>query len=478
MSYVWTTALTINYLAALGVVVSVLRRRKEPGSMVAWVFAAMLFPFLGPLAYWLFSADRVVWSARRRRRRVARIVHLIRERVERHTGVHRSDDALPADLRNIERMARHLARFPATPGNDVRVYDEANETYAAIEEALRTAQRHIHLEYYIWNADDTGRQFRDLLIEKARQGVEVRLLLDSVGCFGLSRRFLAPLRAAGAEVAWFMPLRPTSRRWSLHLRNHRKIVVVDGAVAFTGSQNIGDEYRGRLARLSPWYDTHLRVSGPAALFLQEVFVEDWYFATRRELSDDAYFPAPTEQGSSWVQILPTGPDQPVNTLEQVVFATAAAATHTLRIATPYFVPHAALRTALTHACYRGVEVDIVVPTRTDAPLALWAGRSFYEEIVSAGAGVYEFDHGVLHSKTFTIDDRWCMIGSANMDARSFRLNFEISALIYDEQVARGLSDSIQIHCARSRRITLDGLRSTSLPQKLLEGGARLFSPLV
>jgi cardiolipin synthase len=473
-------ALVVHAVVALFVVAGVLRRRKEPMSMLAWILAIVTLPFVGAVLHGLIAATRVRRKAGRRRHRVAHLMARLGERaaVRARGGGEQLTAELPEDLRTVEQMGRRLSEMPATSGNAVRIYQEANQTYTALEEAIRAAERHVHMEYYIWQPDQTGQHFRDLLVEKARAGVECRVLLDAVGCWRLTRRFTRPLIEAGGQVAFFMPLRPLRRHISPHLRNHRKIAVVDGQVAFVGSQNIGDEYRGRLKRLSPWFDTHMRVSGPAALFLQQTFAEDWAFATRQSLMADGYFPEPRYAGDSIVQVLPSGPDQDISALDQLLFAAVSTARSRIRIATPYFVPSAALRTALIHACYRGVHVRLVLPTRSNALLVLWAGRSFYPELLDAGVEIYEFDGGMLHSKIVTVDDRWCMLGTANMDVRSFRLNFEITALLYDRGVTRELSESIERHCGNSRKITARDVWQRPLRLQLFEGVARLFAPLL
>lgn len=479
MSRFWLIASCAYYLLALVLILRILRRRREPTAMVAWILAILTIPVLGMLAYWLFGSNRLYRKVSRRRRRIAHLLAQFKEWAARGTQAGIAVD-LPADLVRIEHLGRRLSDLPATAGNDVRILEEANATYAALEGAIHGARHHIHLEYYIWQPDDTGRGFRDLLIERARAGVECRVLLDAVGCWRLGRSFIRPLHEAGVEVAFFMPLyhMPGGRRWSLHLRNHRKIAVVDGQVAFMGSQNIGDEYRGRLRHLSPWYDTHMRICGPAALFLQQTFAEDWYFATRRRLDSEAYFPEPRRAGEHTIQILPTGPDQRMGILIQIVFAAVSSATSSIRIATPYFVPDQATRMAIQHACYRGVEVKLVLPTRSDVPLALWAARSFYPELVDAGVEIHEYDGGVLHSKIVTVDNSWCMVGSANMDARSFRLSFEITALIYNEGLARELSASVDRFCDRARRLTARDVWQRGWARQVGEGAARLFAPLL
>ena len=482
MAHVWLLILGVNYVLAFLTVATVLRRRKEPTAMVAWIFAILTLPGLGMLLYWLLGSARLRRKARRRRRRIAYLLAEYKDRVAQHAAGDGQalDEGLSDDLAGIAKLGQRLADMPVTGGNEVRILQDANATYGALEEALRAARHHIHMEYYIWQPDETGYSFRDLVIERARAGVECRLLLDAVGSWRIGRRFLRPLLAAGVRVAFFMPLYvyPTRKRWSLHLRNHRKIAVVDGQVAFLGSQNIGDEYRGRLRELSPWYDTHMRVSGPSALFLQQTFAEDWYLAANERLDGKHYFAKPSRSGQCLVQVLPTGPDQPYSTLAQIVFGAVSSAHTSIRIATPYFVPDVAVRVALAHACFRGVQVRLVLPSRSDSALALWAARSFYAELLEAGVEIHEYEDGVLHSKLMTVDDRWCMLGSANMDARSFRLNFEITALLYDRGVATELARSIDGFCERARRIGPRDVWRGRAWQRLGEGVARLFAPLL
>lgn len=481
MPELWFWVLLAHAVIALFTIVLVLRRRAEPVSMLAWIFAAATLPFLGAFFYAVFGTNRVRRKARRKRRRVVHIVRQIEKEAKQRAGGSAQDRTaeLPDDLRFIERFSRRMVEIPAVGGNEVQIYNEAEETYRGLEEAIRNARSHIHLEYYIWQSDATGQHFRELLMEKARQGVECRVLLDAVGCWKLARRFYQPMIDAGIKVAFFLPFLPLrTRRWSLNLRNHRKIAVIDGHTSFTGSQNIGDEYRGRLKRLSPWYDSHMRIRGPASLFLQQTFAEDWVFSTGELLQGEAYFAPPTQPGGSLVQILPTGPDQDVSVLGQLAFAAVSAAHTSIRIATPYFVPYSALTLALVHACYRGVQVQIVVPTRTDNFLALWAGRSYYAELLDAGVEIYEFSAGMLHSKILTIDERWCMVGSANMDVRSFKLNFEITAVMYDAKLSADLGRYIERRCGQSQRVLPQDVWSRSLREQLAEGVARLFTPVL
>ncbi len=477
----WVWLALLHGLLAGGAALFILRTRGEPRGMLAWIYCVTLIPFLGPALYALVGSNRVKRKARRRRRNVAHLINLIDREAEARARAPRDSAGpnLADDQRVVERLTRRLVDIPAVAGNEVAVYNEAEATYAGLANSIRGAKQHIHMQYYIWQPDETGTYFGQLLIDKAKEGVKCRVLLDAVGCFGLHRRFFQPWIDAGVQVAFFMPLLPSmTKRWSLNLRNHRKIAVVDGQTAFAGSQNIGDEYRGRLKKLSPWYDTHMRIRGPAALFLQQTFAEDWAFATGERLTGDQIFPPPIMSGTSDVQILPTGPDQDVGVLGQLAFAAVSSARAQIRIATPYFVPDAALQTALIQACYRGVRVSLVLPTRSDNALALWAGRSFYAELLDAGVEIFEFDNGMLHSKIMCVDDRWCMIGSANMDVRSFRLNFEITAIVYDQNVAAGMGAYIETRCNQSRRILPNDVWTRGMLTQAKEGFARLFAPVL
>lgn len=476
----WRLLLSVNYLVAAAMVVSILRRPREPAAMLAWILAVLLLPFIGIPLYWLLGENRVQHRASRRRRRMIR----------RLTRTGRWDDDAPyrgilaahaahdQDLLEIERLTERVGGAPAIGGNQVIAYEEAHATYTALEQAIQSAKHHVHMLYYIWQPDETGRRFRDLVIERAKAGVECRVLLDSVGSFALTQDFLKPFRDAGVEVAFYLPLYPFSRKWTLHLRNHRKLVVVDGAIGFTGSQNIGDEYLGRIKRWGPWFDSHLEIRGPAVGVLQQVFVEDWLFATNQTLKNPVYFRVPAAAGDTVVQIVASGPDRNINALIHVLIAMVSRARHAVTIATPYFCPDRQIQTVLTHAAFRGVRVRLLLPTRSDAPLVLWAGRSFYQELIEAGVEIYEHDQGVLHSKVLTVDDRWAMVGSANMDIRSFRLNFEITALLYDAADAVALTETINRRIHASRRISAADAARPGLLGEVLRGSARLFAPLL
>lgn len=474
-----------GFLASTATVLDILRRRREPMNMLAWILAVLLLPLLGPMIYWLLGEPRKSRRTRRRRGRRRRARSLGGFPAGGSSWQREREETRWATLAGIEPQWRDVAEIfsrmgeaPITDSNRVRVFVDAGETYEELTESFERARHHIHLEYYLFRPDETGTIVRDCLVERARQGVEVRLLLDGIGSFGTPRRFLNPLREAGGEVATFLPAIPLRSRWNINYRNHRKIVVVDGRVAFTGSQNIGDEYRGLRRRVAPWKDTHLRVEGPAVEQLQRIFIEDWYFATERALAPDDYLPTLERRGGSLVQIVPSGLDQPQNLLEQFVVHAVSRATRTVRISTPYFVPDPGVLLALKTAAMRGVEVEILIPSRTNHRLVLWAGRSYYEELLLAGVRIHEHPAAMLHSKVVTIDGQWALVGSANMDIRSFLLNFEASASIFDPEIAAELDRDFEETRRDARPVEYRARSERPLLEVVLEGAARICSPLL
>jgi cardiolipin synthase len=475
----WLTGLAY-YALSLWAVALVLRQRLEPSVMLLWVLGLLFLTPVGVPLYFLFGERRIRRRARKKRMRAAPIVKAIasaeaREHVRDELPA--SHPFLEAGFRQLAEISTQLGSLPLTTGNNVDVFTTAQSTYEDLLHAIDGASRHIHLEYYIFRPDDTGHMFLKRLTAKAREGVEVRLLLDGIGSWKTSKRFLRPLLDAGGRVETFLPAIPWRQPWNINFRNHRKILIVDGRVAYTGSQNIGDEYRGRLRRVGPWKDTHLRLEGSAAQRLQEVFIEDWFFASREDLTSSAYLSRQPQAGTCLAQILATGPDQAGKILSHIFFAALSLAQKHIFISTPYFVPDPGLILALQNAAYRGVRVDILIPSKTDNRLVLWAGRSFYQELVRAGVNIYEFDHGMLHAKTVSIDDQWSLISSANMDRRSFFLNFEVTVSVFDQNVSKRLIEEFGEDRARSVRIEpIQG--SGPWVRSVLEGAARLLSPVL
>jgi cardiolipin synthase len=376
------------------------------------------------------------------------------------------------------RVAQHLTHLRATSGNRVDVLAQGGDAYDAIGEAIDAARHHVHAQYYLIRDDATGAWFRERLVAAAKRGVSVRLLMDGFGCFGLPRSWRRPLLGAGAEVADFLPMRSLLLQ-PVNLRNHRKIVVVDGATAFTGGLNVGDEYRGHMAGLGAWRDVHLRIRGPASRELQRVFFQDWAFATGRFIAPEGYFPrADSPEGSATIAIVPSGPDTRTEAIQRLFVGAISGATREVAVTTPYFVPNESLRVAMELAAMRGVRVRVILPSKSNHAVTFHAGRSFYAQLIDAGVEVCEYEPGIVHAKTLVADSQVALVGSANMDLRSFRLNFEVHTLVHDESTAAALRTEFERDSAQSRLVDAPSWLARGWSPRVKEGAARLVSPLL
>ena len=476
--YVAAAALTMGgYLLAFFLIPRILLDRRNPEATLAWILIIIFLPYIGALGFFLLGRPRV----KRKTRKKSRYRTVAQNSLEKLPGlatINEPELMIPTTGLGIARLARELVDTPLTPGNVTKVFIDGQEAYAAMEEAIYSAKRHVHLMSYIFRPDYTGTRFRDILVHKAREGVKVKLLVDAFGGRHINSSFIRPLLREGGELAFFSPILPRLKRWRPNLRNHRKILVVDGLTGFTGGLNIGDEYQGRTPRLAPWRDTHLRIEGPAVRSLQEIFVEDWLFAAREDLADVDYFPESPSMGSDLIQVIGSGPDYGHAAIHRVFFAAVNEAREKVYITTPYFVPDPGMLMALKAASWRGLDVRILLPGASDMPLVQWAGRSYYIELLEAGVKLYEHHPGILHAKTMVVDGNWSTVGSANMDIRSFQLNFEVNVLVWGSEFADCMEKIFLTDLEESRRIFLDEIERRTIPVRMAEGLARTLSPVL
>ncbi len=465
-----------GFMLGLVLVPSVINQRKSAVSTIAWVLALLAIPYLGVLIYLTIGDSRFKRRLRRRRRAKDALGPRLAEFEGAGACGPEELAGLPELSRSLCQLTQAAGSFAMTRHNRVRILDGGQEKFPALMKAIEEARAHIHLEYYIFEADETGAHIRDLLTERARQGVQVRVLWDAVGSYSVATGFFDGLEAVGGKAASFLPLRLTRRRFEVNFRNHRKIAVIDGRVGFCGGMNIGDEYRGW--NCTPWRDVHLEVEGPSVRHLQETFAEDWFFATGEELINEAYFPAVRRPGDELVQILISGPDQDRSSIHEVLFAAIAQARERVLVMTPYFVPDESLLMALSTTARRGVDVRLLLPSHSDQTLALFAGRSFYEGLLEAGVRIFEHSGGILHGKVMSVDRHFAIVGTANMDERSFFLNFEVNALLYSTAQASRIEALVREDMDRGQEITLAAFKRRPYRVRLAENACRLLSPLL
>ncbi|WP_242111701.1 cardiolipin synthase [Luteimonas aquatica] len=460
----YLTAIWGVYLVGLSA--WIVLQKREPVATLSWLLGLAALPYLGFVIYQVFGPQKI----QRHRLRRGRSRLTLKERRLGPPG---------DELTELARLGQSTTGLPPASAREVRLLVDGAATYAALLEDIRNARHHIHLEYYIYLPDRTGTAIRDALVERARAGVKVRVLLDAVGSKA-NARFFAELIAAGGEFCWFHPAR-FGRIWTrtwVNMRTHRKIVVIDGRIAYTGGINVTDEENESL-RADAYRDLHLRIDGDAAHLLQLVFVEDWIYATdsREVVAELArHLPEP-RPGPIAAQVLPSGPDSSWEAIHRLHVGAIHAATRRVWLVTPYFVPGEAALMALTSAALGGLDVRVVVPRRSDSRLVTLAARSYYDELMAAGAKVYEYGPRMLHTKALLVDDELAMIGTANFDIRSFRLNFEVSMLFQDAGIAAELARLIEGELAHAPRVRPDRPHSL-LGVRLPEAVARLFSPLL
>jgi len=437
-------------------------QKREPVATLSWIMSLALLPLLGLLIYHLLGPQRI------RRTKLKRLA--ARARV----GLPVSGVVPGSASDQLDRLAQGSSGFPESTSQRVQLLVDGVATFDALVAAISQATHHVHIEYYIFDADVTGARVRDALVERARAGVSIRLLLDALGSGQATRKFLAPLRAAGGEVAFFHRFR-VRRLWNprLNLRNHRKVVVIDGSIGFTGGINISDTGNEAL-RPDAFHDLHLRMDGEAVRWLQLAFAEDWAYASGHAPNGASLWPT-LAAGPIRTQVLPAGPDSSWEPIHRVMLAALYRGQRRIWLATPYFVPGEAARMALTSAALRGLDVRLLVPARTDSRLVSAAARSYFDELIAAGVRVFEYPR-MLHAKALLVDSETCLLGSSNFDNRSFRLNFELCVLFEDAGLAAELEQVLARDLAAAREVLAP--RHISFWPRLGEALARLLSPLL
>ena len=450
-------------LAFLSVPSVLLRRRGRPTAALSWLLALFAFPLGGVFAWWLIGRSHL----RRKRRRRTRSAEAF---AEKQNTMAQCEAGTALDGLGPTRAFGRTVWI--SKGNDVRFHFDGREAYPEMERAIRGAKHAIHALYYIWNDDAAGRRLRDLLADKARAGCTVRVLVDAMGARHFSGGFADPLREAGAKVALFLPPRLHHLHApSFNFRNHRKILVVDHELAFTGGMNIGDEYAHK------WRDIALSVRGAAVGALEHVMLDDWFFATGEPVVEVEPAPA-SGAGTATCAVIASGPDDVDEWIHDAYFVALTRAEKRIWIATPYFIPSHALSVALRTAAGRGVDVRILVPARSDVKLVRWASRTYYRELMAAGASIYEYEGEMLHAKALVVDEQLTVIGTANVDNRSFRLNFEVGCFLHAPELNTTLAAWYLQCITDSRKVRPRELAREPYLQSLLESAAHLLSPLL
>jgi cardiolipin synthase len=450
----------------------VILNKRDTKAAIGWVGLIWFVPFFGALLYFLLGVNLI--------RRKAQVLKSEPPLVTAPPVAPEARAAVevPGRFRTFSRLADTVVGRPLLGGNDITPLINGDRAYLAMIEAIDGAQSTVTLCTYIFDRDRAGRMFIDALERAVKRGVQVRVMIDDVGARYSIPAVTRTLRRAGVRTARFLPSISPWRLPFLNLRNHRKILVVDGRTGFTGGMNIREGMLLEEDPPHPVQDIHFRVEGPVVAQLQEVFAEDWAFCTEEALEGEQWFPRIEPSGTSVARGIPDGPDEDFGKLHWIVNGALAAARRSVRVMTPYFTPDASLIKNLNLTALRGVEVDIVLPERNNLPFMKWASMHMLAQIIEQGCRVWFSPPPFDHSKLMVVDGEWSMVGSANWDSRSFRLNFELSLECYDRGLASSLGAVIEERMASGRRVTLDELGARPLAVRLRDGAARLLSPFL
>lgn len=441
---------------------------------IAWCVALVSFPLLSLPLYWVFGRNKFqgyVEALRAAHHDNAPLVSEVGRALQPYLRTfNAAENPFEFALDGLT-----LGRF--TRANAVQLLIDGKATFDAIFAAIDAATDYVLVQFFIIKDDALGEELKRRLIDKAGQGVRNFVLYDEIGSHRLSRRYVEELRAAGAEVSGFRTTRGRGNRFQLNFRNHRKIVVVDGRVAFVGGHNVGDEYLGKDPKFGRWRDTHVRIRGPAVQSTQAVFVDDWYWATRR-VPELTWLPEPAADGDQLVLALDTAPLQELEACALAFLHLISSARHRLWIASPYFVPDEGVSRALQLAALRGVDVRIMIPDKPDHLMVWLAAYSYFEEMSAAGVKMYRYGAGFLHQKVVLVDDRVAMVGTANLDNRSMRLNFEIGVVVSDPGFAAEVETMLGDDLGDCRPIDSHDYAARPLPFRAAVRLARLLSPVL
>ena len=470
---VYNILLVLYALSVLAVIVVILSENRNPVKSIAWVLVLLLLPIVGLVIYLFFGRSLKGTSL------ISRADLRELRRMNDFPGTVNLQEELSDDTRQLITLVNKLTETHIFTGNDIQVFTSGKDKFESLLQDVAKATRYIHVQYFIIEKDESGKRLVDLLMSKAREGVEVRVLYDYVGSFYTRPRVLKEMRAAGIKVHPFLELTYTQFAFRANWRNHRKIVVIDGEVGYVGGMNIANRYITGDKKWKPWRDTHLRITGEAVAAMQYSFAIDWNFTTRELLrSTTMRYDTPPENEDYVVQMVGSGPTSRWNNISFVFLKAITLAKRSVYIQTPYFLPSDSLLKALQSAALAGVDVRVMIPRHPDSALLRLATASYIKECLLAGIKIYFYEPTVMHAKVVIVDEEFVTTGSTNFDFRSFEHNFEFNVLIYSKEFNQKMKDIFEADMEQCTRLLLSKWKKRPLIQKALESVVRLISPIL
>ncbi|SFK59976.1 cardiolipin synthase [Halobacillus dabanensis] len=469
--------LSLNVLLALAII---FLERRDASATWAWLMVLLFIPVVGFILYLIFgrrlsNKEIFTWDKKSRLGLLTAVQEQLTAIKENHLKVQHEDIIPYEDL-----IYMHLKNNDAllSQNNEVEIYTDGQKKFHALIDDIEKAENHVHLLYYIIRDDKLGQRLAEVLKRKAKEGIEVKLLYDDMGSRLLTRKYKRELIEAGVQVESFFPSLIPKVNMKINYRNHRKLAIIDGEIGYIGGFNIGDEYLGFNKRFGYWRDTHLRVEGEAVNNMQTRFILDWNHASRRDIVYEERYYQAKPKGNVAMQIVSSGPDSEWEQIKHGYLKMILSAKDYVYIQTPYFIPDDSLLDALRVAVLSGVDVRIMIPNKPDHPFVYWATFSNIGDMLNAGAKIYVYQKGFLHAKTIVVDGKIASVGTANIDVRSFRLNFEVNAFLYHPDVAQLLADRFHEDIVESTELTFKLYQSRSKWIRFKEAISRLLSPIL
>jgi cardiolipin synthase A/B len=479
----WPYVLAVIYvIVVIPVCLRIVYDTRSSTKTMAYLLLCIFLPIVGSFFYLVFGIN--YWKRKQYDKKSAENEQLLQE-LKKDMSVFVDEIVQPSamkdnDNKELAAMLVKALNSPLTSGNKIKILINGEEKFPEVLQVLHDARHHIHLEYYIYEQDNIGKEIENILIEKAQQGVQIRFIYDDFGSPAINRKMEARLRAAGVEIHPFQKVLFYLLANRLNYRNHRKIIIVDGKTAFTGGINISDRYINNGRRQLFWRDTHLRIDGPGVFYLQYLFITDWNFCSGEQMKiEKLHFASSNKQEeNAFTQVVASGPDSSQPSILFSMLQAIYLAKKEIFITTPYFIPGDSILEALSIAALSGIAVKLLVPHKSDSRVVNAAARSYYEKLLRSGVEIYQYEKGFVHAKTLVTDNKLSMIGTANTDFRSFELNFEVNVIIYDEAISQRLRDVFYEDLSNSRKIDLNIWCARHFLKQLPEKLARLFSPVL
>ncbi|NCC81288.1 MAG: cardiolipin synthase [Clostridia bacterium] len=471
-------------LSVIMISIVIFYENQRPEKTIAWLLILFVFPLLGFILYLIFGHKfRKIKKYKKKKLLSIKEFKTVfeRERINFVEPLEYIEKNIP-DKKKLITLLHNMEDSQLSYRNSTEIFTDGKNTFDDFVAEINKAESHIHMEFYIFRDDETGKRIQRHLIKKAQEGIEVRIIYDGMGNIQISKDFINEFTKNGIQAICFSPVIFPIINNRINYRNHRKILVIDGKIAYIGGFNIGKEYEGNYEGIKVWRDTHLKISGEGAKHLQNVFIDDWYYLTNESLKNEKYFPViyhSEESEKAVMQIVKGGPDSEWESIMQMYFAMVSTARKNIFITTPYFVPNESLLMAITNAALSGIDVRILIPGKSDYVIMTLASSSYIKELLEAGVRVFEYDkESFVHAKTIVIDGEVSSVGTANLDVRSFSMNFEINAFIYNKKLAQELEKAFYCDLESAKEITLEDIERKKIPRILLESWAKLFSPLL